>query len=129
MYTKYIKALRMMDEVIAVGKDAKECLAKWDELFVYIHTNFEAPAVYKERNAEGYNHKADYDLCRPVIDGTYRENMEEVIRSIPPVLLDIVWPVGIARYLLRECRVNFSHRWSNTFGEFHNRYGYMILGC
>lgn len=124
MYTKYITALKMMDEVIAVGQDSEQCLPKWDELFVYIYANFAAPV----RGAEGYDVKADYDLCRPVIDGTYRENMEEVIRSIPPVLLDIVWPVGIARFLLRECRVEFEHRKSTTFTEFRTRYGYMILG-
>jgi hypothetical protein len=127
MYTKYIEALKMMDAVIAVGQDEKECLVKWDELFVYIHANFESPRsgmMDKE-----YDVRVDYDFCRPVVDGTFRENMEEVMRSIPPALLDIVWPVGIARFLLRECRVRLNHRWSATFGEFHSRYGYMILGC
>jgi hypothetical protein len=127
MYTKYIEALRMMDEVIAVGKDEKQTLTKWDELFTYIHANFESPHIGKA--AEGYDVRVDYNYCRPVIDGSFRENMEEVIRSIPPILLDIVWPIGIARFLLRENRVKFNHRWSTTFGEFHDRYGYMILEC
>ena len=124
MYTKYVEALKMMDEVIAISQDETQCIAKWDELFVYIYANFAAPV-----RGEPHNIATDYNLCRPVIDGTYRENMEEIIRSIPPVLLDIVWPVGIARFLLRECRVRFSYKLATTFHEFADRYSYMILNC
>ena len=157
MYEKYITALRLMDAVISVkdaptppegwmitprGYDPNDLTKKerapgilhpvnlaWDELFTFVHSNFETP-VSAARGRTDY--KEEYDLCRPFIDGTYRapsQELEGMIRSIPPVILDVVWPVSIARLLLRDHSVPFNHRLSTTFKEFHDRYGHMILSC
>ena len=149
MYSKYIEALRLMDLVIAVkdavppegekwarwetpkgpGHHIAPVQPAWDECFTYIHANFAVPETGKNGfTPEQY--QQEVALCRPLIDGTYPScgpEMEAVMRGIPPVLLDVVWPVGIARFLLRDCRVPFNHRLSTTFSEFHKRYGRMIL--
>jgi hypothetical protein len=130
MYEKYVDALKLMDATIAANKDEdrKGVSEKWDELYTFIHANFIVPDSAKG----GFEFKAEYDLCRPLIDGTFAApsaELEEQIRKIPPVILEVVWPVAIARYLLRDVRIVWDHRKSSTFTEFHHRYGNMILNC
>lgn len=151
MYTKYITALKLMDDVITArditasrDEQSAACNAAWDIAFTYIHANFAEPisagdaTIFAET---GVASTACIDMatlekelarCKPIIDGTYPAGngaMETVLRSIPPILLDVVWPIGIARLLLRDYGLPIRHRTLTTFPEFHRRYGYMILGC
>jgi len=138
MYEKYVTALRLMDQTILARTDPKvegetrhPVTVKWDELFTFIYANFEKPVSAKGCwNNPAF--KEEYDLCRPFIDGTFRapsEELESRIRRIPPVILDVVWPIAIARFLARDCGLPFNHRESRTFTEFHYRYGNMVVSC
>jgi hypothetical protein len=135
MYEKYTTALKLADEVLQASSskdDQKSRHAKWDELFDYIHVNFQIPdsAGFTVRsNVRDYQH--EYDLCKPFINRTYpspSKELGELIRSIPPVILEVVWPVAIVRFLLRDGRIMCSHH-SKGFVKFANRYGTMILSC
>lgn len=159
MYEKYVEALRLMDICIATKDAVKPegegwperplrnaypgcaqtakmhpCHQAWDDCFNFIFANFAWPET-GQKNGEGCNWDTKHrevEMVRPLIDGTYRAGgpeMEAIMRSIPPVLLDEVWPVGIARFLLRDQRLPLNHRWLFTFKEFHERYGNMILSC
>lgn len=158
MYEKYVTALRLMDACIAT-KDAvcpeggwpemplrnaypgckqtapmHPCHQAWDNCFNFIFANFAWPETgMKDGGVINYNAKhPEMAMVRPLIDGTYKTGsaeMEAVMRSIPPVLLDEIWPVGIGRFLLRDQQMPINHRLLFTFLEFHNRYGTMILNC
>jgi len=110
------------------------CHQAWDDCFNFIYANFVRPETSIPSNGKlDYNMKhPEIDMVRPIIDGTYPSGgpeMEAVLRGIPPVLLDQIWPVAVARFLLRDKRLPLSHRWLFTFKEFHERYGNMILKC
>jgi hypothetical protein len=155
-YEKYIRSLELYDAVLAT-KNAVEpeggwplrewvtgsvtqsgplhpCHAAWDTLFSYIYDNFFLPetAMKDGEWPSGVSLHEEVKLVTPIIDGTYSspsETLEEAIRKIPPVIAEVVWPVAIARLLLRDHRMPFNHRMSDTFTEFHHRYGPMILTC
>lgn len=138
-----------------IDKPQKEqlCVTAWDETFTFIHANFAIPETVRnnipdylwDKLVHGINQTAvnndtpginyekiqkEINLCRPLIDGTYLSGsieMETAMRDIPPTILEVVWPVAIARFLLRDHAVPLLHRKSSTFPEFHRRYGLMIL--
>ena len=118
--------------------------AAWDDCFNYMHDHFEHPKtgttkepmnVFDRVKLESISEetiKFELDKCRPLIDGTYPARgpeMDALMRSIPPQLLDIVWAVGVARFLLRDHCLPINHRLLTTFRRFHQMYGYMILAC
>lgn len=108
------------------------CHQAWDDCFNFIFANFAWPETGQpDGGCCNWNTKhPEVEMVRPLIDGTYKSGgseMEAIMRSIPPVLLDEIWPVGIARFLLRDHQMPLNHRWLFTFREFHNRYGNMIL--
>jgi hypothetical protein len=55
--------------------------------------------------------------------------MIEAIRAIPPVISEVVFPVAIARFLLRDHCMPLNHKKLATFAEFHKRYATMILSA
>lgn len=155
MYAKYIKALELMDAVIAtksieppeegwIGcylengtyKPRKNatldhpCNAAWDEAYTFIHANFVIPESMSDGSDRYNSVHAEVALCKPLIDGTYPPGSAEMIaaiRAIPPVIAEVVFPVAIARFLLRDHQIPVSHLKLKTFREFHKRYATMIL--
>jgi len=106
------------------------CHQAWDDCFNFIYTNFARPETSSGSGADCASIHLEVLLCKPIIDGTYKTGgpeMDVVMRAIPPVLLDVVWPVGIARFLLRDHQIPIGHRYLFTFDEFHKRYGTMII--
>ncbi len=120
-HQKYIDALRMMDETIALSKDPgkrKEMHASWDRLFEYMYDHFEAPAVNSE----------NFAALRNILQRKYsEETLLAELRKIPPTIIDAVWPVAVAACLLREYQLPIIARDLTTYKEFHNRYGALIL--
>ena len=49
------------------------------------------------------------------------------LATLPPYFSEVIFPVSVARYMLRELQIPLNHRKLATFGEFHKRYGTMIL--
>lgn len=143
MYTKYITTLNLMDNVIALKGEKRDeagnhpCEAAWDVLFTYIHANFAEPATSSNLPAtDADTIKFEYERCREVLLNNAVDNgaalgaLEVAIRTIPPVILDIVLPVAIARLLLSakgQYALPICHRNLATFTELHVRYGRMIL--
>jgi hypothetical protein len=129
-----------MHDVISVDKANKTgdgVYTEWDKLFTFIHANFVIP---QSATGNGVEHNREWqdafnvekDLCSPFISGAYgapSKELYEMLTTIPPVIAEVVYPIVIARYLLRDAQIRFSHRKSCTFSEFHRRYGNMILGC
>lgn len=151
MSEKHIEAIRLFDLVLAtkdipapqdgwdrmsyphmtVGTNIHPGHAAWDVLFEYMHLNFALPET-SSNVATDEQRKVEFDLVRPLIDKTFIAPSAELlamIKSIPPVILEVVFPVAMARYILRDARLDLNHRQLKTFKMFHDRYGTMILGC
>ena len=158
MYEKYHTALRLMDACLATKDLAKPeggwkgtylsedrnrwvtndgpihpCHAAWDACFDFIFANFAKPETAMDGGLINWHSKhAEVGLVRPLIDGTDKtrgEEIEAVLRGIPPKLCEEVFPVGIARFLMRDCAIPVNHRMLRTFKQFHDWYGTMILSC
>ena len=96
MYTKYLKSLELMNAAIqAINSDDNtiEDFDAGDRLFEYILANFPAPteSTFDE----------DVASCQEILNMPASE-IEEKLYKIPPVILDNVWPIAIARFLIRE---------------------------
>ena len=102
----------------------------WDFLFTYIHDNWDLPEMARLRCGEDpitdFQKVEVYD-CRVLLSFTTATEIEERLAQLPPYYSEALFPVAVARYMLRELALPFQHRHSATFHEFHKRYGSMIL--
>lgn len=151
MFQKYIDALALMDQVIAAknavnaehGEDSKwywsanaveirkPINAAWDTLYTHLHSNFVCPqsvsttgSVYTEVDQAEYESEIDEMVEMFKME---REQLEEALRKIPPVIAEVAFPVYVARHLLWTERMPINPQELTTFNEFHKRYGYMII--
>lgn len=135
MDSKYQTAIELMVDVIQWKSNAEDAAARWDILYEYIHENFDAPASSYPNQTffalKGDKPKAveqEIKECREMLRNHGAEELISRIEAIPPEYSDMIFPVAIARYLLRDCRVPIHPNMVKTFDEFHQRYGPMILG-
>ena len=116
---RYETSLALMNTVITRDKPGKTILQAWDDLYRFIHENFECPKNYLvEINdvAEFFLHSRDEILRR--------------LREKPPEYSEQLFPIAIARHLLRDCGIDINLNNSTTFDEFYRRYGSIIInGC
>jgi len=153
MYEKYHTALRLMNAVIStngviepetgwpvreltyIQRDGKTrvklhpCHAEWDILFDYVFANFAKPdtAMVDDLWEKWSADHPEVSVTQKTILLCGCEEMERLLYSMPPELAEQVFPVGIARYLLRDIRLPLNHRRLRTFKQFHDWYGPMIL--
>ena len=136
-HERYIKSLDLMQATIVAGEE--HCDPAWDELYGYMHSVFPEPetAYVESETRLGYE-KLTKDRYQMILDHFETEDMvvmfqqshEDIIAkigAIPPVILAVTFPVWVARYLLRFQRVAVNPSKLTTFGEFHRRYGPMII--
>lgn len=107
-----------------------EATAAFDHIFEYIHAHFPVPdsAIDDTGNwpyltTEMKNKAMD---CRTMLL-TPAALFETNLESLPPYYCNIIFPMSVARYMLRECRMPVNHRYNRTFSEFHRRYGPLVL--
>lgn len=126
MFQKYANALALMDAVIAVNGPVN---AEWDTLYTFVHANFMAPKSAYTADKTGPDVTEFESDVEEMIEmfGKDRATLEVELRKIPPVIAEVAFPVYIARYLLRDCRVEMSTSKLATFKEFFERYAYMII--
>ncbi len=149
MYEKYHTALRLMNDCIATKtlerpaegwpmkqlvsidgdpyeKEYHPAHSAWDICFDFIFANFAEPDTAMGTTKKwGRDHpevKATTDIL--MAGG---EEMVWMLHSMPPELAEQVFPVGVARFLLRDAALPIQHRLLRTFKQFHEWYGSMIL--
>lgn len=144
---KYQTALMMIRPVIeaTVYGDHAEANRTWDDLYSFVHENFAAPnttltylndktgrsnyAEIAHKSLSREDWEAEIGECQWMLSHNAQELVEH-LRARPPEYSDMVFPVAIARYLLRDCRVPVEAAKLTTFKEFHQRYAVMIIeGC
>lgn len=148
MYEKYVEALRLMDECVKTKQFTQPetgwgapygirglhpCIPAWDACFDFIFANFAKPQTGVNNPPVSCDSiHAEVKLVKSIIDGTYKTGgaeIEDLLRGIPPSLCEEIFPVCVARYLLRDMWMPFDLRKSATFSQFHLWYGTMILSC
>lgn len=112
----------------AVRMSLADANATWDHLFEYIHHNWDIPstAAMSWWTQTSGDCQAEIFDCRVMLEMDPDE-LEAKLESLPPYFTESIFPVAVARYLLRDLALPFNHRQTTTFTEFHNRYGKMIL--
>jgi len=96
----------------------------WDHLFTYIHANWPAPCSVMV----GDTACTDVPDCRTMLN-MGAEELTAKLESLPPYFSEVIFPVAVARYLLRDRLLCINPHKLATFTEFHNRYGQIIQTC
>lgn len=152
-FVKHIHVLHLLSEIPAVrfelrpspysnatyshnvAMTGEEELACWDHIFSYIHSHWADPETAsvpctwpEEPERFTVSERAEIMDCRKMLNMGGAE-LEEHLATLPPYFGESLFPVAVARYLLRDLCINFDHRKSATFKEFHRRYGTMVMHC
>lgn len=110
-----------------------EGMACFDHIFYYIFEHWAKPETAIADNAcidFGARHTASEQTEIMDCGAMLKMDTKELVGRLallPPYFSESVFPVAVARYLLRDLRLPFTPRGSTTFREFHNRYGTMVL--
>ena len=130
-FTKHIHVLHLLSTIPASnGSESpvsvKDATDAFDHLFSYIHSHWASPVSCGIWGDVTSVVKQEFIDCRTMLDMNH-EDLTAKLETLPPYFREEIFPVAVARYMLRDLRLKFDRRWSRTFDEFHNRYGRMIL--
>lgn len=126
-FQKYIDALNLMDLVIAAKGDRDQEHKTWDDLYQYIYEHFSVPDT-SNKNWNDIILKVHTEVLD--MKKMFNQSHDEIIaaiRAIPPVILEVTFPVWIARYLLRYESIGVVPTRLKTFDRFFKRYGTMVF--
>jgi len=154
-YEKFVTAMQLMDIVIKLTAEYRASIKKtgrwtiadeykadtraiheaWDELYSFIHTNFARPesariegetwSIFDSRvRTDALDHEGQ--MCWEMLSIQGAEELLAKIKAIPPIFAEVLFPVAIARHLLRDVQAPLYPARLTTFTEFHYRYGPMI---
>ncbi len=131
-YEKYKVALEMVEKSYNSWKDLPKysennrvriASAGLDEILTYLRENFSIP------------NDGNYEECRKVAKWMLRNewkndghtSMYEIMHTVPPIVLEAVWTLGLMITALREYNFPINHRIMKEFQWFHDVYGKLIL--
>lgn len=113
---KYAESLRLLDLAVEAKDDVLLCTSRFDELFVYLRTNFAAPEPTE----------ANILACKVMLKNT-NEELEVAIRKIPPLVADAIYPIALTRQALTSYALPLHPARMKEFEWFHKAYGKIIL--
>jgi len=155
-YEKFVTAMQLMDVVIKltteyrasikkVGKwtitdeykaDTRAIHEAWDELYSFIYANFARPesARIEGKTCGIFDSSVLIDaaareghMCWEMLNIRDADELLSKIKAIPPIFVEVLFPVAIARHLLRDVKVPLQPARLTMFNEFYYRYGPMIV--
>lgn len=143
-FAKHIHVLHLLSQIPTAepGKNPYERMTReqardcWDHLFHYIHENWAEPeTAFKDIGSTWGEFKTEPNYQQCQIDVGQCTEMLRMpaaefvpkLESLPPFFSEVIFPVAVGRYLLREMCIPLDHRESATFREFHRRYAFIIL--
>lgn len=126
-FQKYIDSLNLMDVIIASKGNLDLEHKTWDDLYQYIHEHFSVPDT-SNKNWDDIILKVHTEILdmKKMFNQSHGDIIA-AIRAIPPVILEVTFPVWIARYLLKFESIGVVPPRLKTFNVFFKRYGTMIL--
>jgi len=131
-FTKHIHVLHLLSTIPASGVTAEETAAAWDHLYTYIHAHWPRPMSAATGDRINWNTRWQPEQDQEMIDCEQMlkmkpDELQAKLATLPPFFTEMVFPVAVARYLLRDLKLNVSPSQLSTFNEFHLRYGAMII--
>lgn len=142
MYEKYITALQLMDNVVATKvtpgygpngianryRNLHPTHVAWDICFNFIFENFRKPETALVGGFPPIDKHREIDLASELI---YRNSQliefEKILRAIPPVLSEEIFPVAVFRYLMHDMEIVINHRKLNTISQCLQWYSTMLM--
>jgi len=136
-YQKFLTSVALMNDCVAVAKDRIQVSATWDRLYQFIFDNFAEPATssaplgYIIIGADALPEGQEVELhsLAEILTMTDMTGLMSRIKDIPPSILETVFPVAIARYLLCAVQCNVTDKSLKTFDQFHQWYGAMVFSA
>jgi hypothetical protein len=145
-YGKFKTAIELMEKCIKLSNACVRSPAgyvdsathtAWDTVYKFIHSTFQEPATAQANGETFAQCKArlgdktfdtEVNLCRDILN-IERKTSEllDKIKAMPPVFAEVVFPVALARHMLRDASVYVDARNLDTFDEYYRRYACMIL--
>ena len=125
-FTKHIHVLHLLSEIPTRELTHSEAVASWDHLFHYIHNHWAKPLT-SEKNfgLEGNQEILD---CRSMLNMSSNELVAK-LSTLPPYFTESIFPIAVARFLLRDMRLPLRSRDTTTFKEFCSRYSTAVLSA
>lgn len=138
-YAKHIHVLSLIATIPARSPcrrmTCEEANAAFDHMFGYIHEHWAKPLTAMTENGltchvvKTVANQHEFDDCRKLLKATSTAEIIAQLETLPPHYAEHIFPVAVARYMVRDLGMPIDHYRCRTFQEFHNRYGAMILGC
>lgn len=135
-HQKYIDALVLFDKAIEINKSftwagrgteqytdqhrehVKLVSEHMNELFAFLMANFVKPnpgdMVFQKQ-------------VRELLETQMPESLDSRLRSLPPKVAEMMWPVAVAKSLLSEHKVRVAVPHMPAFGEFVEHYKQFII--
>jgi hypothetical protein len=129
-YGKFTHVLALL-ATIPVKMTGETAIQAIDHMLEYMHAHFAPPSHIGEGRGmyEGYmpeEMRIHAKKCSEMLRS--RETpFVDLLETIPPHFSEVLFPICVMRYMLRELSMPFNHRESLYFAEFHRRYGALIL--
>ena len=109
---KYTRALELFNACTQCSAD--EVNTHYNKLLVFLHDNFDVPESTQE----------NWDACYAILK---KEVANEDILCNPPKILDVLYPIALARSLLTDYHLPLITSKIPEFDTFYRRYGGLIL--
>jgi len=134
LHSRYIHVLHLLSTIPAKAINLNpptiteaQANRSWDHMFTYIHAYWPMPESANHAT-ESFTESMRYEAmnCAEMLFKDEYDLLEK-LATLPPYFNKYVFPVSVARYMLRDLRMPIDHRKLKTFDEFHRRYGSMII--
>lgn len=124
-YEKFEHVLSLLDNMPEGHTDGTIASKYFDMVFGYIHANFDVPET---STIDDVNHP-EVVACRDILIN--RRAAYQNMRKIPPVILETVFPVAVAAFMIADHNgalgLPIQPVMTKQFREFYDRYGFMII--
>ena len=130
-YAKHIHVLHLLS-TIPVGRGAmtgEQACQVFDHMLDYLHTYWAKPisagtGMHMGEICAGEMSSAKACNIMLHMDA---EELTSKLECLPPYFGEVLFPIAVARYMMRELAMPIDHRKCKNFKEFHVRYGAIII--
>jgi hypothetical protein len=131
---KYIHVASLIRK-ISTEQDLIQINKQFDDILVYLFRNWPSPPS-RITNKDDAEDKFEFtkeeqeavDIFNSTTGVPDPEYLERLSANNPPYYSELLYPIMVGRYLLRELNLQVTYRELSNFSEYHNRYARIITG-
>lgn len=134
-FDRYQVALQKFDLIVEMQRDALAAnpgsrgldinisTMMFDDLLAYLFAEF--PDVSKVTFTPELHQQ-----CRFILEGDFSTgpSIDDLLRTTPSPIIDALWPVALAKEVLRTHRMQFDHRACSAWNKFVSLYRSFVMG-